>query len=127
MVRRWLAMAIMAASVGCISAAPESDLVTGMPLEDALAILRKNDIKAVVENGGYVAAAGFEEAKCYYVLPNGSQDALYFVAARKPDEASLKLTSLYWWKDWVNDSKQPKGLRKNRYVDVDKISLKSLK
>jgi hypothetical protein len=127
MMRRWLVIAILAGSVGGASAAAELELVTGMPLQTALELLHKSRIKAIEDEGDYEALPGAKEQRRYYVRPTGSQDALYFVAARKANEPSLKLTAIFWWKDWVHDSKQPKGQRQNREIKIRTIALKSLK
>jgi hypothetical protein len=127
MLRCWLAIAILVGSSAGPSAAGEPELATGMPLSTALELLRKHHIPVVEDEGDYAAGPEAREMRRYYVRPAGSPDALYFIAVRTARETSLKLTDLFWWKDWVRDSQRPKALRENRQVGIHKIAIKSLK
>jgi hypothetical protein len=127
---RWLAIASLAicASIGPIVAEEEAkdELVDGMPLRSALELLRKQGIKAVEDEGAY-SINGAKEQKRFFVRPAGSADALFFIASRKGTETSLTLTSIFWWTDWVHESKRPKGQRKYEQVEIRRVAIKKLK
>ncbi|HEX4073341.1 MAG TPA: SUMF1/EgtB/PvdO family nonheme iron enzyme [Planctomycetaceae bacterium] len=104
----------------------EETIAVGMRLQPALELLRKRGI-VVAKTRLALRRRGKLVMQVSPSKRFGTTDALFIVGAPVAGEKTASITELFWWEDWVNDSKRKKRDQRPCQTNVQKVSLRELK
>jgi hypothetical protein len=105
----------------------EAAVKKGMLLTDALKLLKEHGILAEEYFGAYLSDDPLKQLKIFIVRPQfESSDALLIDGTADINDDKFSIERLYWYVQWDEDGKLPKGMRAYRQLEIQSIDLKAL-
>lgn len=102
--------------------ADREKLVVGMGLGDALEMVTRHRIDFKIGYFDWGTTREVAVAQWFVIQRRDIDDALILCAESEHGE-TMRVRSLFWWRDYQRDVKLPKGKRKSKTTDVESVPM----